>query len=224
MPDATGTGGLDALLSHTGVAGAVLQATFVASVLVVALGLERIVALWRFRRDLRVIEGPVLSLARKRCEELGTAVGSVFVAGFDRALGRVRGTPPSALIREQKRAVGQLRSWVWVLGTAGAMMPFVGLFGTVIGVMGSFHAIGESGTGGFPVVSAGISEALVATASGLFVALEAVLIYNFLQNAIVRTGRDIGLLVDEVIELLVAMPPSAPARLEPVEGGHARSA
>src|SRR5678810_138197 len=115
MPDATGTGGLDALLSHTGVAGAVLQATFVASVLVVALGLERIVALWRFRRDLRVIEGPVLSLARegdiagarKRCEELGTAVGAVFVAGFDRALGRVRGMPPSCLLREQKRAVGQ---------------------------------------------------------------------------------------------------------------------
>jgi biopolymer transport protein ExbB/TolQ len=73
-------------------------------------------------------------------------------------------------------------------------------------------------------VSAGISEALVATASGLFVALEAVLVYNFLQNAIVRTGRDIGLLVDEVIELLAAMPPTAPARLEPVEGGHARSA
>ena len=59
---------------------------------------------------------------------------------------------------------------------------------------------------------------------GLFVALEAVLLYNFLQNAIVRTGRDIGLLVDEVIELLAAMPPAAPARLEPVEGGHARSA
>jgi biopolymer transport protein ExbB len=232
MPDGSGMGGIDALLSHSGVAGAVLQATFLASVLVVALGLERVVALWRFRRDLRVVEGPVLSLARegdiagarKRCEELGTAVGPVFVAGFDRALGRVRGTPPSALVREQKRAVGQLRSWVWLLGTAGAMMPFVGLFGTVIGVMGSFRAIGESGTGGFPIVSAGISDALIATASGLFVALEAVLVYNFLQNAIVRTGRDIGLLVDEVIELLAVMPPTAPARLEPVEGGHARSA
>jgi hypothetical protein len=47
-----------------------------------------------------------------------------------------------------------------------------------------------------------------------------VLAYNFLQNAIARTGRDMGLLVDEVIELLAAGPP----RLEPVEGGHARSA
>ena len=228
MPDGSGMGGFDALMSHTGVAGAVLQATFVTSVLVVALAIERVVALWRFRRDLRVVEGPVLNLARdgdiagarKRCEELRTVVGSVFVAGFDRALGKVRGQPASALIREQKRALGQLRSLVWVLGTTGAMMPFVGLFGTVIGVMGSFAAIGESGTGGFPVVSAGISEALVATAGGLFVALEAVLAYNFLQNAITRTGRDMGLLVDEVIELLAAGPP----RLEPVEGGHARSA
>ena len=228
MPDGSGMGGIDALLSHTGVAGAVLQATFVTSVLIVALAIERMVALWRFRRDLRVVEGPVLSLARegdiagarKRCEELRTVVGAVFAAGFDRALGKVRGQPASALVREQKRALGQLRSLVWILGTAGAMMPFVGLFGTVIGVMGSFAAIGESGTGGFPVVSAGISEALVATAAGLFVALEAVLFYNFLQNAIARTGRDMGLLVDEVIELLLASPP----RLEPVEGGHARSA
>ncbi len=232
MADVSSLGGIDALLAHTGVAGAVLQATFVTSVLVVALAIERTVALWRFRRDLRVVEGPVLSLARegdlagarKRCEELRTAVGDVFTAGLDRALGKVRGQAPSALVREQKRALGQLRSFVWVLGTAGAMMPFVGLFGTVIGVMGSFRAIGESGTGGFPVVSAGISEALVATAGGLFVALEAVLLYNFLQNAIARTGRDIGLLVDEVIELLSVLPPNVPARLEPVEGGHARSA
>jgi biopolymer transport protein ExbB/TolQ len=180
-----------------------------------------------------VIEGPVLSLARegdiagarKRCEELGTAVGAVFVAGLRSGARTGEGTSRRRRSFASRSArLGQLRSWVWLLGTAGAMMPFVGLFGTVIGVMGSFHAIGESGTGGFPIVSAGISEALVATASGLFVALEAVLVYNFLQNAIVRTGRDIGLLVDEVIELLAVMAPTAPARLEPVEGGHARSA
>jgi biopolymer transport protein ExbB len=232
MADVSSMGGFDALLAHTGVAGAVLKATFATSVLVVALAAERTVALWRFRRDLKVVDGPVLALARegdiagarKRCEELRTAVGAVFVAGFDRALGKVRGQAPAALVREQKRALGQLRSFVWVLGTAGAMMPFVGLFGTVIGVMGSFAAIGESGTGGFPVVSAGISEALVATAGGLFVALEAVLVYNFLQNAIARTGRDLGLVVDEVIELMAASPPSSSPRLEPVEGGHARSA
>src|SRR5262245_7254214 len=146
MADVSSLGGIDTLLTHTGVAGAVLKATFATSVLVVALAVERTIALVRFRRDLRVVGGPGPGLARegdvagarKRCEELHTAVGGVFTAGLDRALGRVRGHPSTALLREQKRAIGQLRSFVWILGTAGAMMPFVGLFGTVIGVMGSF--------------------------------------------------------------------------------------
>jgi biopolymer transport protein ExbB len=227
-------GGLELLLGHTGVAGAVLKATFATSVIVIALAVERTLALYRFRRDLRVVDGPVLSLARegdfagarKRCDELHSAVGGVFAAGLDRALGKVKGHPASALLREQKRALGQIRSGVWVLGTAGAMMPFVGLFGTVIGVMGSFQAIGEAGSGGFPIVSEGISEALVATAGGLFVALEAVLLYNMLQNAIARTGRDVALLVDEVIEILEAeaAPPQGGLKVAEPEGSHARSA
>ena len=81
-------------------------------------------------------------------------------------------------------------------------MPFAGLLGTVLGVMGSFHAIGAAGTGGFAVVSAGISEALIATAAGLFVALEAVVFFNYLNAAITNVARELGLLVDELVELL----------------------
>jgi diguanylate cyclase (GGDEF)-like protein len=85
-------------------------------------------------------------------------------AGLDRALGAVRGEPGRAMARETKRVGGLLKARTWMLATAGALMPFVGLFGTVIGVMASFQAIGESGQGGFAVVSVGISQALVATA------------------------------------------------------------
>ena len=64
------------------------------------------------------------------------------------------------------------------LATLGNISPFVGLFGTVIGVMRAFEAIARTGSGGLGTVSAGIAEALVATAAGLFVAIPAVTAYN----------------------------------------------
>jgi biopolymer transport protein ExbB len=182
----------------------------IASVLIVAIALERWINMFRARLTVRRLDEKVLEAARKGnleearrlCEGLGSPIREVFTAGLDRALGRVRGHPRMAMQREQKRAVATLRTWVWTLGSAGALMPFVGLLGTVLGVMGSFHDIGAAGSGGFAVVSAGISEALIATAAGLFVALEAVVFFNFLQNAIGGVARDLGLLVDEMLELI----------------------
>lgn len=180
------------------------------SVLVVAIALERVLVLLRARAMLRRLDDRVLEPARKgnfeearrACDSVGSPMREVFAAGLDRALGRVRGDASMAMAREQKRALGQLRSLVWVLGTAGALMPFVGLLGTVVGVMASFRAIGESAQGGFAVVSAGISQALIATAVGLFVALEAVVLFNILQNVGARLARELGLLVDEMNELI----------------------
>ena len=60
------------------------------------------------------------------------------------------------------------------------------------------------GQGGFAVVSAGISQALIATAVGLFVALEAVVLFNVLQNAGARLARDLGILADEMLELILS--------------------
>jgi biopolymer transport protein TolQ len=70
------------------------------------------------------------------------------------------------------------------LATLGNISPFVGLFGTVIGVMRAFEAISQSGRGGLGTVSAGIAEALVATAAGLFVAIPAVIAYNHFVSRI----------------------------------------
>jgi biopolymer transport protein ExbB len=83
-------------------------------------------------------------------------------------------------------ATEALRERLWLLATIGSIAPFVGLFGTVIGIMKSFHFIGETGTGGFAVVASGISEALVATALGLGVAVVAVAFYNYFEA---RTER-----------------------------------
>ena len=73
-----------------------------------------------------------------------------------------------------------LKKNIWILGTVASSAPFVGLFGTVWGIMGSFKQIGAAGKAGFAIVSASISEALIATAAGILVAVIAVLFYNYI--------------------------------------------
>ena len=80
-----------------------------------------------------------------------------------------------------------LKKNLWMLGTIGSSAPFVGLFGTVWGIMGSFKAIGAAGKAGFAVVASTISEALIATAAGIIVAVFAVMFYNYLQVKIAET-------------------------------------
>jgi biopolymer transport protein ExbB/biopolymer transport protein TolQ len=75
-----------------------------------------------------------------------------------------------------------LKKGVSGLATIGATAPFVGLLGTVVGVINAFVGIASSGSGGIGAVSAGIAEALVETALGLFVAIPAVWFYNYLSQ------------------------------------------
>ena len=79
-----------------------------------------------------------------------------------------------------------LKKNMWMLGTIASSAPFVGLFGTVWGIMESFKKIGESGKAGFTVVAGSISEALIATGAGILVAVIAVMVYNYLN---VRIGQ-----------------------------------
>lgn len=78
----------------------------------------------------------------------------------------------------------KLRKHLWILGTVASSAPFIGLLGTVVGIIKSFESMAIAGTGGFAVVAAGISEALVATALGLAVAIIAVIFYNYFQTRI----------------------------------------
>jgi biopolymer transport protein ExbB/TolQ len=73
----------------------------------------------------------------------------------------------------------EFKRYIWVLATAGASAPFIGLFGTVVGILVAFQSMAIMGTGGFSVVAAGISAALISTALGLAVAIVAVIFYNY---------------------------------------------
>jgi biopolymer transport protein TolQ len=90
--------------------------------------------------------------------------------------------------RALRRAINQettrLEKYTTFLATTGSTAPFVGLFGTVLGIMNSFTSIGETGSASLAVVAPGISHALFATAVGLFAAIPAVVAYNHFQNRI----------------------------------------
>jgi biopolymer transport protein ExbB/TolQ len=81
--------------------------------------------------------------------------------------------------------IAELKENLGVLATIGATAPFVGLFGTVLGIIHAFEKMATSG-GGIASVSAGIAEALLTTAGGLFVAIPAVWAYNYFQNRVDR--------------------------------------
>jgi biopolymer transport protein TolQ len=81
------------------------------------------------------------------------------------------------------RELSRLEEWVTWLATTGNVTPFVGLFGTVWGIIDAFHGMGTAGTASLRSVAPGISEALITTAAGLFAAIPAVIAYNiFLQR------------------------------------------
>ncbi len=124
-----------------------------------------------------------LSAARTLCEASTTPMADVFGEGLRwksialEDLSQVIHTARAELVTE-------LRRGLWFIGTIGSLAPYFGLLGTVIGIMVAFGEIASSGDAGFEVVSAGISEALVATAVGLLVAIVALLIFNWLQTRV----------------------------------------
>lgn len=82
------------------------------------------------------------------------------------------------LRKSTENEIAAMESRLTVLATTGSTGPFIGLFGTVWGIMSSFHKIGQMGSASLAVVAPGISEALIATAVGLAAAIPAVILYN----------------------------------------------
>ena len=101
-----------------------------------------------------------------------------------------------AMFEEAQR----LKKNLWILGTVASSAPFIGLLGTVVGIIKSFESMAVAGTGGFAVVAAGISEALVATALGLAVAIIAVIFYNYFQTRIAGLNGLFRIQVAKIIQ------------------------
>jgi len=119
-------------------------------------------------------------------------------------------------LRRHAETTRRLKRYVWLLGTVGSLAPFIGLFGTVIGIIRAFESMAATGSGGFAVVAAGISEALIATAGGLLVGVLSIFAYNAF---IVRINNLSALWREWTDELLIHL-----AQPRPREGSISRVA
>ena len=111
--------------------------------------------------------------------------------GLDDVLKKIRWTSAAE--------VNHLEKYLSFLATTGSSTPFIGLFGTVWGIMDAFRNIGVTGSASISVVAPGISEALVATAIGLFAAIPAVIAYNFFVNKIRILVKEIEGFTDDYV-------------------------
>lgn len=145
---------------------------------------------------------------------------TVFAAGFNelKKISAARNSGQAATTLEMqlatmdnlKRAVrkaqflesDRLASSISVLATTGSATPFIGLFGTVWGIMASFQSIGERGSASLAVVAPGISEALVATAAGLAVAIPAVIFFNYFSNKVAEFDSNVESFSTDFINLI----------------------
>lgn len=105
----------------------------------------------------------------------------------------------NAAERVREREVSGLKKGLGGLASVSSAAPFVGLFGTVVGIINAFRSMAASGQGGLAAVSAGISEALVTTAVGLLVAIPAVMTFNYFSNAIESIAVDVKDVSSEVV-------------------------
>jgi biopolymer transport protein ExbB/TolQ len=212
------------LMSHGGYAMWLIVAF---SVIAMAVANERAYAQWQFTtraRNLaeivnRCLDKGAISEGRTACERSPSPLADVFLVGYER-LGRgKREHLGPAVHRERLRVGADLKSRLWILGTIGATAPFVGLFGTVIGIMSAMGRFKKDEVVTMGMVSKPISEALVVTAAGILVAVEAVILFNFFNQRASRIATEMKLLTDEFLELLGEVPPESTE----VEGGRAKT-
>ena len=198
----------------------VLAVLVLASVLSWTVILDRSRRLKRARREADDFEqrfwsgGDLSELYRDIDREADDPAGeaAIFHAGF-REFARLRENPsvePMALVEGARRAmrvamsreVDTLEQHLSFLATVGSTSPYVGLFGTVWGIMNAFHALGNVKQATLNLVAPGIAEALIATAMGLFAAIPAVVAYNKFANTVQRLENRYDDFVEEFSNIL----------------------
>jgi len=108
-----------------------------------------------------------------------------------------------AIERVKEREVAGLKRGLGGLASISSAAPFIGLFGTVVGIINAFRSMATSGAGGLGAVSAGISEALFTTATGLLVAIPAVMMFNYFTNSIEAFVVDMNDVSSELLSFVL---------------------
>jgi biopolymer transport protein ExbB len=147
------------------------------------------------------IQNGDLKKAVKTCESNLTPISAVVLAGLKK-YGHEEKEITSAMQREIMVQTVKLEQFTSVVGTIGNIAVYIGLFGTVLGIVRAFHDISRIGTGGMSIVIAGVSEALICTATGLSVAIPAVIAYNYFMRRVDTFVTDMEYCASETEDLL----------------------
>lgn len=154
-------------------------------------------------------EGRLFEAAQQQAGKDAGYLGRVIESGlkaFVRSYGSSREyvleTVSRALEKQTQRELQTLKRGQGVVATISSTAPFVGLLGTVMGIVTSFQSMASSGSGGLGAVSGGISEALVTTAIGLLVAIPAVFSFNWLQSWIDARGVDLAESSNDLLDMV----------------------
>jgi len=170
---------------------------------------ERVYSLWGVlgkseifkNRVIEAVEKGDLAKAVALCETSNDPLGEVFGRGL-RVYARTPQKTTEAVNSQRIVALAGFKRYLWALGTVGSSAPFVGLFGTVVGILKAFQSMSQAGTGGFKVVSQGIAAALVATAAGLLVAIYAIIAYNYFVAKVGAIGVQYKVFCEEFLLVL----------------------
>ncbi len=139
--------------------------------------------------------------AVKICQDTEAPFAKVVQAGLEKA-GRPEKVVGGVMERQIAVEVGKLERLTSIVATIGNIAVYIGLFGTVLGIIRAFQDIAAAGSGGMDVVIAGVAEALVSTAAGLAVAVPSVVLYNYFTRRVERFVADMELAASETAELI----------------------
>jgi len=148
------------------------------------------------------IQNEPVSFSIAYCDKVNTPVSTVVKAGLVKFADTSSTNVEETMNREVLIETIKLEKYTTIVGTIGSVAVYIGLFGTVLGIIRSFHDISKVGSGGISVVIGGVSEALIATAAGLCVAIPAVAAYNFFMKRIDNFVVEMEYAVSALEELL----------------------
>ncbi len=154
-----------------------------------------------FRKLAGAVNDGGISAALTLARSDDTVLSKVFLAGHAKRAGGRDEILRSMEITARSH-VSSLERYLGVLGTVGSTSPFVGLFGTVLGIITAFRALAIAEGAGPAVVADGIAVALVATAGGLLVAIPAVIAYNYFVRAVQRISVELEASAYEFVEAI----------------------
>ncbi len=149
----------------------------------------------------RAMDSGNMERAGEICRDTETPFANVVFSGlelYDRPEKEISG----AMEREMTVETMKLERFTSIVATIGNIAVYIGLFGTVLGIIRAFHDISAAGAGGLSIVIGGVAEALVCTATGLFVAIPAVVAYNYFTRRVEHFISDMELCASELIDLI----------------------